>query len=136
MKRPPTKGSFKKGQSGNPSGRFKDKELQELRRLSTAEFTKSINKFFYLTQDQLKEEIKKPELPMIDLLVGTMLARAVKDQDPQRAQFLLDRSIGKVKDVVEMNSVQLNFSMMPRERVIEMGQEAIKFLQEAKEQEP
>lgn len=127
-------GQFKPGQSGNPGGnRRLPPDVQEAKQLSRHEFARAINKFFYLTRDQLTEKLKDPELSMVDLMVGSIVARAAKDQDVVRAQFLLDRAIGRVQESIQ---VKHTYEDIPNDKLILMAQEAIQVLQQAEQNKP
>jgi hypothetical protein len=125
---------FKPGQSGNPAGRPKTPDdILKANRLTAETFARQINKYLHLTVDELNADLSRPDASMIDLLVGGMVMKAAKDHDWQRANFILDRIIGKVKDPDQNVTVSTyNFSMLPREQVIELGKEAIKFLEDTK----
>lgn len=130
----PHHAQFKPGQSGNPGGnRRLPADVIKMKELSRQEFAKAINKFFYLTRNELDEKLKEPELTMIDIMVGSMVARASKEQDVVRAQFLLDRAIGKVQESI---SIKHEFENVPNEKLIVMAQEAIQILQEAEKEKP
>jgi hypothetical protein len=103
-KDPPAEFRWKPGQSGNPSGRGKmPAELQKASKLSAHKLIAAVNKYIHMTKDALNADLRRPEASMLELLVGGMIARAVKDQDPVRANFILDRTIGKVIDKMEID---------------------------------
>lgn len=125
---------FQKGASGNPGGLKRlPPDVREAKQLTSHEFTRAVNKFFYLKRDEITEKLKDPELTMIDLMVGSMVARAAKDQDVIRAQFLLDRSIGKVRESID---IKHTLDHIPNEKLILMAQEAIEILKEAEKDKP
>lgn len=102
-KLPPVETRFKPGQSGNPGGKPKlPQELKRTDKLSKIKFREYLNKFIHMTKTELVAELQKPGSTMLEQLVGGMIARTVKDQDPVRANFLLDRLIGKVKDEMDV----------------------------------
>ena len=86
---------FKPGQSGNPSG--KPRGL-----LTRSQVEALISKFSSLTRDQMQVVIQNPKSTMIEIMVASIMAKASKDGDYSRLQFLLERSIGKVKEQLEM----------------------------------
>lgn len=132
----PHSGSFKKGKdwiasNGNPGGWKKlPADVKEAKQLTSHEFTRAVNKFFYLKRDEITEKLKDPELTMIDLMVGSMVERAAKEQDVVRAQFLLDRSIGRVRESID---IKHTLDHVPNEKLILMAQEAIEILKEAEQ---
>lgn len=136
MKGPSTRhgGMFQPGQSGHPGGnRRLPEDVREAKQLSRHEFARAINKFFYLTKDQLLEKLQDPELSMVDLMVGSIVERAALDQDVVRAQFLLDRAIGRVQESIQ---VKHTYEDIPNDKLILMAQEAIQVLQQAEQNKP
>lgn len=85
---------FKPGQSGNPSGRRKGL-------LSQSEVQDLMSRFCRMTKEQLQGVVQNPASTMIEIMVAAVMVRAAKDGDYSRFEFLLARSIGKVKDQKE-----------------------------------
>ena len=80
---------FKPGQSGNPGGKPKQ--------LLTKEKVKGIlGKFADMTRQQLQDIIQNPKSSMLEIMVASIMAKAAKDGDFSRMNFILDRSIGRV----------------------------------------
>lgn len=90
---------FPKGTSGNPSGRPKGA-------LTTPEVSALMGKFCRLSRDELTAVIQNQKSSMIEITVASILAKAAKDGDYSRLEFLLARSIGKVKDQLEVSSIR------------------------------
>lgn len=96
---------FQKGVSGNPGGRAPlPEDVRKAKDLTAVEFTRIINSFFHIKTEQLDKIIASPDSTNLQKLVGGILSRAIKEQDQVRATFLLDRSIGKVKEQIEVSS--------------------------------
>lgn len=89
--------------SGNPSGRPKEPaDLGELRKLTQAQFQRLLFRFVRMPLPDLKRKLENPETPVLDLMIGRVVFRAIKDGDYKRLDFLLDRMIGKVKEHIEV----------------------------------
>lgn len=118
---PPIHSRFKPGQSGNPSG--KPKGL-----LSTDEIASLMAKFCRLTRDELQGIVQDPKSSMIEITVASILAKAAKDGDYSRLEFLLTRSIGKVKDVVAHEHVDVveRLKDVPKETLISFLKERVR----------
>lgn len=86
---PPVHSRWKPGQSGNKSG--KPKQLLTRDKVSSV-----VGKFACMTRDELQDVIKNPKSSMLEITVAAIMARAAKDGDFNRLNFILDRSIGKV----------------------------------------
>lgn len=105
-KKPPDKTKWKAGQSGNPNGKPKmPEELQKANKLSAKKFIEYVNRYVNMNRSEIKEDLERKEATMLELLVGGMISKAVSTQDPVRANFILDRTIGKVIDKMEIEIV-------------------------------
>lgn len=92
---------FRPGQSGNPSGR--PKLPDELKDATPLEIKLLIWRLWKLKRDELQAFISNPDTPAGQLHVASVLAKGIKEGDPVRLDYLLNRLIGKVKEVVELN---------------------------------
>lgn len=92
---PPVHSRFKPGQSGNPGG----KPAQLLTKDKVAGV---LGKFSGMSGVQLNDVLKDPKSTMLELMVAAVMAKAVKEGDPHRLDFLLQRSIGKVQDMTQI----------------------------------
>lgn len=93
---------FKKGQSGNPSGKPKlIPELVGVKPLTKEEVARIIGKYSRMTYPELMELTSGASLPAIDMVIVNALKNAIKDGDLYKLGFLLERTIGKVTDKVE-----------------------------------
>lgn len=98
------KKSWKKGQSGNPKGRPKlPADIKQGRRLNQVEFERSVNQFLFQTKDSLHELLDDPTATVFELLIGTMMLKAIREGDHVRLSFLLDRLIGKCPETANVN---------------------------------
>ena len=96
---------WKKGESGNPKGRPKIPEhVKMARKLNRANYQELVQKHFYKTRDQLKEDMEDPSVPLIELGVMSIIAAAIKKADTVRFGFLLDGTIGKVKEHIDLTT--------------------------------
>jgi len=80
-------------------------ELQKANKLSAKKFIEYVNRYINMDREEIKEDMKRKEATMLELLVAGMISRAVSQQDPVRANFILDRTIGKVIDKMEIEIV-------------------------------
>lgn len=56
-----------------------------------------------MTEDELIKATKNPRATCLELAIGAMILRAVKDSDMSRLGFLLDRSLGRVAQNVNLD---------------------------------
>lgn len=95
---------FKKGQSGNPSGRPKlPEDVVEGRKLNKIEVARIFNRLINMPATELKDVLTNPDTKAMELIVGKIIAEGIKHGDAARLNFILDRMIGKVVDKVELS---------------------------------
>ncbi len=95
---PHMKGRFKKGESGNPSGRpAVPKDLRNVRNLHDGELKRLISKYLRMTQRKLKDVANEEQhTPMIDSILAAVLINAHAKGDIYRILPLLERLCGRV----------------------------------------
>lgn len=95
--------NFKPGETGNPNGRPQvPQDVKQMRELNKVELTRILNKFVYLTKDELSECLKDPMTPAVEMMVGTIIHKAITTGDHSRLTFILDRLVGPNKQSVEV----------------------------------
>ncbi len=95
-KQPPKSSQFKPGQSGNPGGKIKlPEDIREARKLNQIELERTVNKLLFADRATIHESIKRPETPMLELMVASIMAKAAQTGDQARLEFILCRMIGK-----------------------------------------
>lgn len=124
---------WKKGQTGNPEGgRAIPEDVRKARKLSQRGFEVAASRYFMMTEDELNEELASKKLNRLEKMVGSMIKKAADEQDVLRAQFILDRSIGKVKETFE---VKHEMAGLTDAQLIEQGRLAIQILEQAQLQQ-
>lgn len=92
---------FKPGQSGNPKGRpVLPPELRAIKILTPLELSAYVSKYAKMPAIEMKEAVLNPTLPMIELVIANIFMRAVEQGDYQRLAFLLDRAVGRPKEII------------------------------------
>lgn len=106
---------FKPGQSGNPSGKKKGN-------LTKAEIEDFVSKCYRMNRSQLKDIIEDPKSEIIQIHIASIMAQGVKKGDFSSLNALLDRSVGKVKDVSEVHqhNHDSEFDKAPRGELIDI----------------
>jgi len=93
---------WKPGQSGNLDGRpATPKDVKDGRIANRVQLERILAKFLGLGREELKAIMGNPETPAMELLVASILVKAITNGDYTRAAFLFDRAFGKVADVQE-----------------------------------
>lgn len=96
-----------KGVSGNPGGRPKlPEELRLIKALSQNEVCRMISKYARMDMDTLEAHLERRDIPVIDLAMCSIFKESVEKGDFTRLAFLLDRAIGKVKDIIDDDDTQ------------------------------
>lgn len=111
---------WKPGASANPSGRPKGG-------LSRVEAETTIGRLFKMTRQELQDVVQDPKSSMLIITLASIMAKAAKDGDAARLEFLLNRSIGRVKDMLEIEHKKLDH--LTDKEVIELAKEQIQALE-------
>lgn len=120
-----------KFEKGNKKGRGrprKDPELVEVQKINRDIVEARLVSFMTMTREGLKAVIDNPATSMLDLMVASLVQKAIKEGDHQRLGFLFDRVIGKVKENVDITMTQRRIEEahisvvqeVPREKLIEL----------------
>lgn len=108
--------TFVPGKSGNPSG--KPKLL-----VTNVSIKKQIGEFWYKSGSEIKSILEDPRSNMGDLMIASVMARAVAEGNYNCVAFLMDRAVGKVKEVQEdtnAGSADDLLDRIPREKLISL----------------
>ena len=92
---------WRPGQSGYAGHAKIPAELRAIKSLTQLEVTKLISKYARMSSLELSVALERKDLPILELAFISIFQKSVEDGDFTRIAFLLDRCIGKVKEVVE-----------------------------------
>lgn len=94
---------FKKGQSGNPGGRVKlPDEVKAAKKMNRVDFERFLNELLMMPTRDIRKIAEDMGTSGLRRLVAKIILLAGDKGDHLRANFLLDRLIGKVKDEVSV----------------------------------
>lgn len=82
-----------------PSLQNKHTQWQQL--LNAKAVASVISTYLMKTRTGIKEALSNADTPMLDVAICSILARAAKEGDQHKLEFLLNRVIGKVADRIE-----------------------------------
>lgn len=87
---------FKKGEMANPGVRNLpfSRDLIEVRKLTRREFQIAANKYLFMNSREIKSLMEGGTVPMLDMMIMSIMWKAVQEGDERRFNFLLDRLIG------------------------------------------
>jgi len=111
----------KKGQVLNEFGPLPiGDDLKYARKITRVEFERVANKYLFMRWEEIEPLAKSKNIPMLDFMIISLMNHAVKDGDPKRLDFLLDRLIGQV---VRKIHVQTEEEHIPKTSPIAMSDE-------------
>lgn len=105
-------------------------ELKKASQLTIATARAKLNEFLSLDIGELETILREKIRPAIDLWVARIVLIGIKDGDERRLDFMLSRLIGPIPKEAPAVNINVNLDTMPKEKVIELGREAIKYLEE------
>jgi len=86
-------------------GKYVAPTVFEGRKLTKTMFEEIIYKYMNYSHEQLKKVLTDPgETPAIELMVISIMARAIGSGDTIRSEFLLRRTVGVVTEKVEVKT--------------------------------
>ncbi len=120
------KGRWVKGQSGNLKGGPKlNNEYHTTRKLTRPELEAKINKFIAMDRGELIKVGKNPSTKVIDLIIIKILHESVNKGDQVRLAFILDRLIGRPKEIIELKG-ELKVGRTKEEIMTELAEIKVK----------
>lgn len=123
-------GKGKPFQKGNNFGSHHSKKLPEdllgVKTLTPEYFQRTIALLMEKTNEEIISIADNPQAPAREGMIAQVIAQILKSGDPMRFEFLLNRTIGKVKDQQDIN---INLRAMPTQDLLALGQEAMKELE-------
>lgn len=110
------------------------KDLRDARELTKKHLEGLLNKHLWLTKIEAKALVEHPETPLLEVLIASIVDKAVNHGDEKRLDFILNRLIGKVSEQIDINSYMGNLQKMSETQIIDLGKDAIKFLGDKKDE--
>jgi hypothetical protein len=114
---------FKKGKIATPSGRPRlSEELKVFKQFSHQEISRYIAKYGRMPAAEIQKTIEDPTCQAIEVAIGKIFQQCMENGDYQRLNFLLDRGVGKVPDVImDLSDCEGNrFKDLPMPQLIDM----------------
>lgn len=112
---------FKKGVSGNPSGRPKaDPKVTQFQKMTYNEFIDHLQKYGAMTQAEMVIHLDRDDCTMFEKIFGRLIYQAAKGDKAARA-VLFERLWGKVKDSIEITRIEPFIIQRPSGAEVELG---------------
>jgi hypothetical protein len=78
-------------------------DVREARKFTSGEVQRVLTEFMHMTPTELAERLTSGDATMLEGFIGSIMQRGIKDGCPTRLNFLFERTIGKVKDQLEVS---------------------------------
>ncbi len=102
-------------------------DLKATQELTPAILRRKLSKYLGMTKGLLLPIIENEYTPRIDVIIARIVYKAASGADEKRLDFLLNRLIGKVAEPPK--EINLNLSGLPKQELIEIGKQAVHFLE-------
>lgn len=79
------------------------KEVREASKLTRILFEGTLNKLINMNISELESYTQDSSVPAIEVILASILQRAIRDGDHTRLDFILNRLIGKVKEKIDVD---------------------------------
>lgn len=130
----PKKGPPHRFKPGNPGGpgrpRKKPKDVKQ-KKMNKTEAEALLNKFLQYDIEDLEIILKDKKRSVMEHMIGRICMMAIKHGDHKRLDFMLDRLVGRVKEVKELQLPQPTIiRRFDSNEVIELKAEEVKLIEE------
>lgn len=104
-KPPPKHSQFKKGNKANPlGGNAHNPALKALKKLTVDTYREVIELVLQGKVDDLKAMAQNPDTPAVQVGIAVSFLKAIKNGDYNVIERIAERIVGKIPDVIHMNS--------------------------------
>lgn len=113
---------WRPGESGNKRGGTPmPPDIREARKMTQYELERILNRYMDMHPTEVAAILESPptHLRMIELVVASIVFKAAQGGDPVRLDFLLNRTIGKIRERVEVDVVREKLQAMSKQELIE-----------------
>ena len=91
--------------------KLKGHEVAEEKHLTQNEVIMTMSKFMHMPKSELMSFLQDPKRTVNEILIGSILAKAIQEGDYSRAEFLYNRILGKVPDRVQVTG-SINYELV------------------------
>lgn len=108
---------FQKGHPGNPLGRCDPPDLRESRKLTRQEFERLVDRYLKMGSEELSKLVKDKTTSNLELMIASIVHKAIVQGDQKRLDFLLDRLIGKVVQPIQDDTTKRSLHFLTDEQL-------------------
>lgn len=133
---------YKKGETGNPFGFLPvGEDIKNARKLTRTEFERLVNKYLYMSLKDIEIAVKDKNLTTIELMICSIVYKALTEGDDKRLNFLLDRTIGQSVKRIKVTTEQedgprrIPVDVSPEEKLEMLDRLRKRIMQEKEKQE-
>lgn len=122
---------YKKGESGNPSGRaLVPDDIKKARSFTAESVERSIHRLLKMTKPELIDMLSDTRTSTLDLLLGSILAKGMSG-DPMRGNFILDRAGAQLPEATPLVNVNVLIQNMPNSELLPLAERALQVIRSA-----
>jgi hypothetical protein len=111
------------GERGGPGRPPVDKKIRELKKINREFVEQSFSRFFSMDQPQIEAMLEAKTCNVFEATLAAIFLKAIKEGDPSRLNFLLERVVGKVPTLSEVKDTTERkdaLKEVPEAKVIEL----------------
>jgi hypothetical protein len=97
---------FKVGHAGGPGRPKLPDDLREIKKITPDFVHRLIAKFGRMDLEAIEKVVADKASTAFDVMIGMIIIKAVKDGDYKRLDFLFDRTVGKVLQQVQVETIE------------------------------
>jgi hypothetical protein len=105
-----------------------DPAVKELKNLTTTALSNIVCNFLFESEDNLKRYQEIGSMSGLEKAVISILLRSIKDGDHIKLEFLLQRTIGKVKEQIDLKTIENKVNKMGMGELTEAAEKALEFI--------
>jgi len=103
-------------------------DIPKIENITNEHIQSLINLYMQKSRIELKFAMNNEHTPALELMVASIIWKAVAEGDERRFDFILNRTIGKVKEEIDIKAYIDNLDRLNDAQIIELGEGAIEYL--------
>ena len=108
-------------------------DLRAANKLTKERLNGLLNKYLWMSLEDIQAKMECQETPAMEVMIGSIIKRAIIEGDHRRLDFILDRIVGKVREEIDISGFIGKLEDMTEAEVIELSEQAIRYLRTGNE---